>query len=147
MVSDWVQGLSMRDYVDRHFKEAHAQAWRRARRVWGYLNRRFAGAVERGALSADLETTGPGPGLRLRLRGAMDGAFFTAGRRRLERLLRQPGAHLSLRIESVYQHQREALIRFLGSLAAHRDRISVSRTDQAQDQLGPEITCLGLTQG
>ncbi|MFB6260328.1 MAG: hypothetical protein ABEJ96_01710, partial [Thiohalorhabdaceae bacterium] len=147
VVSDWVRGLSMRDYVERHFKEVPTRTWRRATKVWANLNRRFAATVARGSLTAELETTDSGPALNVRLQGAMDRTFFTAGRRHLQRLLRQPGAHLSLRIESVYQHQREALIRFLGSLAAHRDRISVSIADQAREQLGPEISRLGLTEG
>ncbi len=125
VITDWIRGLSMRDYVRRHFDVEMERTWAAARRTVAYLRARFGSAFARGALDADLSATEEGPRLILTLRGALDRRFFGRGRRRLERLLRQSGTQLTLRIEHLGEGQADALRRLVDRLGRYGERVTV----------------------
>lgn len=139
VVTDWVRGLSMRDYVRRHFEEASPRAWVRASRALASIKRRCEPAFRRGALSAEMAAYQEAPRLTITLCGAVESSFFGPARRRLERWLRQPRASLTLYISSVYQWQREPLLRFLRRLSRYRGKVTIYLTETARHQLGVEL--------
>lgn len=140
VITDWVRGLSMRDYAHRHFDVDLERTWTAARRTVSDLQTRFEGAFASGALSARLGTTDEGPQLVLTLRGALDRRFLRGGRRRLERLLRLPGAHLTLRIEGFGEDQADTLGRLLAPLEHYGERVTLRISQELRPWLPVDLT-------
>jgi len=124
-VNDWIAGLSMRDFVERHLG-LDARAGRpAARAVADFLHRRCRASLERGTLAIGHAGSELGDRLEIVLRGPVERAFFRLGARRLERALRYPTLTLRLRIESPAAGQGAALDALLARLARHGERIQV----------------------
>jgi hypothetical protein len=120
---DWIAGLSMRDFVDRHFllrpvdpgQLTHlVEAIRRAGRPY----------LDRALMTVSLRTA-PVPDLSICLRGGLSRRFFTGVARHLDRLLRRTRTTLTLRIEGLREQELPDLDRMLSRLARHGDRISI----------------------
>ncbi|MBS1269797.1 MAG: hypothetical protein MAG794_00749 [Gammaproteobacteria bacterium] len=130
----------MRDYVCRHFDVEPELAREAARRAIADLRTRFGGAFARGALTAHLGATDEGPRLVLTLRGALERRFFRRGRRRLERLLRLPGAHLTLCIEHLAEGQTDSLHRLIASLGRYGERVTLRMSQELRARLPIDLT-------
>ncbi|HVO89978.1 MAG TPA: radical SAM protein [Casimicrobiaceae bacterium] len=122
-IVDWIAGLSMQDYVRRHF-DAHRP---RERRV---LNRRVAAL--RSALALQLRAgwlacTAQASQVQLSLRfeHVAGRRFFARLARRLDSLLRCRGASVTLRIERLLPRDAKRLERALERLARHGDRLHI----------------------
>jgi hypothetical protein len=125
-IVDWIAGLAMRDYVERHFG-ALAPAGRTA----------FAARVERlrHALRAYVErgvawvghdaVAGALPRITVSIGGALDRAFFARLARHVDRLLAGTPSRLMLRVEALAAADVVRLQRLLQRLAPHGDRISI----------------------
>jgi hypothetical protein len=122
VISDWITGLSMQSYVRRRFADADAERPSLDRRVRNLqrslLRYLVAGKVVFAWRPAPLR-------LDLALSGSLDARFFARMAPRLDRLLSQPHATLTLRIEKLQARQAANLQRMLGRLAHHGDRVSV----------------------
>ncbi|MCB1742398.1 MAG: radical SAM protein [Gammaproteobacteria bacterium] len=125
VIGDWVVGLAMRDFADRHLAPDTATAVRAARNAVDNLRQAFANSLDTGAFAIELARTQMESRIRLALRGRVDRAFFKVAARRLERALRRPSVTVSLRIESIASEQREGLERLLKRLARYEDRVQV----------------------
>ena len=152
VISDWVRGLSMRDYADRNFGDASRQTWNDVAHTISHLQRRFRYAFERGYVDAHVDRVDEAPTLVLTFKGGIDSRFFRDARRRLSRLLHQQRVFLTLRIEHVYEHQREPMRQMLQRLSCYGERIRIHLSEQARSviadgwplELGP-IVCAGTT--
>jgi radical SAM superfamily enzyme YgiQ (UPF0313 family) len=128
-IGEWIVGLSMRDYIDRHFRQV---AVSRRRSGTGYLNRleralgryRTSGSVE---LSLDAIQTSPvsASQVSLRLRGWLDRRFFARTARHLKRVLRNTQSTVTLHVEALHRDQNRHLRRLLRQLAPYGDRIRI----------------------
>ena len=124
MIVDWIAGLAMRDYIERHFEPEHVD--RRA-----LVERRLAavGAVVREQVRAGRAAM-TARVARVELWLALDGPagrrFFSKLARRLDRLLDLRGATLHLCVERMVAREAVHLERLLARLADHGDRISVA---------------------
>ncbi len=127
-VADWVVGLSMRDYVERHFRQfeegrAHQRLRDAARRLEKALRRyRDTGALE--VSLGDMRSAASG--LSLRLRGWLDRRAYRRAGRHLERLLADTRSSVTLHIEQLHSAQARHLDRLLRRLSRHGDRIRIT---------------------
>jgi len=135
VVTDWVRGLSMRHYVQRHFAPTPNRVWRRAADAMGQLRRRFGPAFEQGSVTATLDAVDDAPNLVLTLNGDIDEEFLHETRRRLRRMLRDRRVRLSLRIECIKTNQHELLSQILEHLVQYRDQVRVYLHESLRDQL------------
>ncbi|MDE2208283.1 MAG: B12-binding domain-containing radical SAM protein [Betaproteobacteria bacterium] len=129
-IVDWIAGLSMRDYVQRHFE--HAQ-----QRPHALLDRRLAamrklvatqirlGRVSLAARAARIELT-------LSLEALTGRRFFLRLGRHLDRLLSFQGATLRLNIDSLPAQEAFDVERLLARLAHHGDRVFVMLNQRLQ---------------
>jgi radical SAM superfamily enzyme YgiQ (UPF0313 family) len=143
-LQDWIAGLAMRDYVERHFAPSRraAPAVRRWRRV---LERKAAAYVRAGAVA--LELVPDRLHLALRLRGAIGGDFFRRARRPIEQLLRRTPATLALDLEGLRDGARPEIERLLARLARYGDRIAVRPPEGWQRSLAVDSSVFELVLG
>ena len=128
-IEDWIVGLSMRDYIDRHFRPAEAPA---QARLNDYL-RELEHALARYQHAGALELSFPGAaGPSLRLSGLLDRRFFVRATRLLERLLRDTRAPVTLHIDDLHEGQVRRLQRLLRRLSRYGDRIRITVNEKVR---------------
>jgi radical SAM superfamily enzyme YgiQ (UPF0313 family) len=131
-VSDWITGLSMRAFVDRRF-EREAVARPRLERRMRALRKAVARCGAGGKVS--LAWVPGRTHLALSLAGQLDERFFARVAPRLDRLLRERAATLTLRVEELQAQQVRHLQALLQRLARHGDRISISVGDRLRTRV------------
>ncbi len=135
-VTDWIVGLSMRDYVDRHFLPA-TEAGRQRVRGWLHrLEKALQRYREAGALELSLsEVKNAATDLSLRLRGKLDRGFFTRAGRHLEGMLRETRSGVTLRIEELQDAQIANFQRLLRRLSRYGDRVRIVLDEHLRDRV------------
>jgi radical SAM superfamily enzyme YgiQ (UPF0313 family) len=147
-VSDWIVGLSMRDYVARHF-EPHGEP---ARRVTGEYVRRLERALARyrqaGALDISLgEARNAAGTVSLRLKGWLDRGFFVQAGRHLEAALRDTRASVTLRVDALHEAHVRHWQRLLRRLARYGDRVEIILSETLRHRAGVDSSVFALRFG
>jgi radical SAM superfamily enzyme YgiQ (UPF0313 family) len=125
-VTDWIVGLSMRDYIDRHFEPVVEPARQAAREYLHRLEKAFARYRQAGALDISLADARNAAGtLSLRLKGWMDRDFYVRASRHLEHALRDTRARVSLRVDHLHESQVRHWRRLLRRLERYGDRVEI----------------------
>jgi len=144
-VMDWIAALSMRDFVDRHFREALASDSATATRWFVALERAVGRHLARAGAAVELQLEqGLVPHLQIRLKGALGRAFFSRFARRLPRLLRQTQARVTLIVEEAQQQQLLHLQRVLARVARYGDRIYISAAEPLRTRLAIDSSVFHL---
>ena len=125
VLADWIAGLAMRDYIQRHFLTDRNRERRLAQRTSAMLHRLCAADVRRGVVEISGRIGEGGAHLQIWLRGYVGRVFFTRAARRLENMLRRSAATVTLHVEALRADQRRQLERLLKRLAPYGDRVSI----------------------
>jgi radical SAM superfamily enzyme YgiQ (UPF0313 family) len=123
VIVDWIGGLSMRNFVDRHFSTQPVDPGQVAR-LAAAIQRAGRPYLDRAAMTLSLRAI-PVPDFCIRLHGGLSHAFFTGIARHLERLLRESRATLTLRIEGLREQELPDLDQLLARLARYGDRVFI----------------------
>jgi radical SAM superfamily enzyme YgiQ (UPF0313 family) len=136
-VNDWISGLAMRDYIDRHF--APARSARLAERRFARLRRALRRWLRRRSLRLDLQRL-PGERLQVsvRIMGRLDRALARRLRRQLRALLARTQTRLVLAVESLRESERREFERLSASLARYGDRVAIVLGEGLRDLLRQE---------
>ena len=136
-VNDWVAGLAMRDYVDRHFAAAPTGVTVAAQvaRLRLALLRGRAGTRVRLALG---RAAGGDDRVSVRIVGPLDGALARRLAHQLQRLLARTPTQLVVAIEAWWQLESRGVQRLLRSLERHGDRVTVAVGEGVRDLLRME---------
>jgi radical SAM superfamily enzyme YgiQ (UPF0313 family) len=127
VVGEWIVGLSMQDYVDRHFREVEERARRAGHGYFGRLEHALRRYREAGAIELSFsEVRNASAMLSLRLRGWLDRKFFVRTTRSLTQFLRHTRSTVTLHIEHLHHDQARHLRLLLQRLAPYGDRIRIT---------------------
>jgi len=147
VITDWVIGLSMRDYVQRHFITDQAREHRLAEKTAKWLRKCYAVSLRRGLLEITTGLKGGGTELQLVIRGHIDKGFPVRAMRHLERLLRRTGSTVTLRIEELGTGQQQQLQELLRRLAPYGERVSIWTSEQLRPLLSIDSSAFHLQLG
>jgi hypothetical protein len=125
VVVEWLTGLTMQDYVRRHFGHGHSR--RNADSEQALLAAARARIVpylgdDSVAVSSVLDVT---PQLSLSLRGVVEWRLLSRVAGQLQRLMQNTPAVLTLRLEAPWHIEQQALDTLLGGLKRYGDRVFV----------------------
>jgi radical SAM superfamily enzyme YgiQ (UPF0313 family) len=123
VMSDWIAGLSMREYAQKYLLAARAAEIRVVERCTARLRKILGDAAN---ISAEL------PNLSLTLRNAVDSSALARASRHLRRLLRKTRSSITLQVEAC---DAEALERLLGRLSRYGDRVSLSIAETMREMV------------
>lgn len=140
VITDWIAGLAMRDYLRRYFGLDPAGEHHAAHATLAFIRNRFAGSLRRGSLEASLALTGSVTRLALTLHGAVEGRFYTKAARRIEKLLHQTATTVSLRIDTFPTKQLSYLEHLLQRLSRYGDRISLHLSRELRQLLNIDLS-------
>lgn len=141
---DWIAGLSMADYVQRHFTGDDERTRRLAERAASALRRRWAQAMGAGHLRITTRLAQGRAELHLLLNGPMERAFYRATGYRLRRLLRRSGATVTLALNSFCAEQADYVQQLLDALAPYGTRVSVWIDDHVRARLAVDSSTFHL---
>jgi len=144
-VTDWIVGLSMRDYIDRHFEPSGEPARRAAREYLHRLERVLARYRHAGLLDVSLSEARDAAGtLSLRLKGWLDRGFFVRAARQLETALRDKRTYVSLRVDALHETHVRHWRRLLRRLARYGDRVEIVLSDTLRHRAGVDSSVFTL---
>jgi radical SAM superfamily enzyme YgiQ (UPF0313 family) len=127
VIQDWVIGISMRDYIDRHFVKEFEKAHSLTDNYKGALENAFQGYLTRGALEVSLKRVrNAASNLSISIKGLMDSDFFVGAAPHLEKFLKNTSSSITLNIEEFHETQRQHLQNLLNQLSRYGDRINIA---------------------
>jgi radical SAM superfamily enzyme YgiQ (UPF0313 family) len=122
---DWTAGISMHDYIRRHFVRDAALGRRIADRTVAALKRLCMVELRLRTMKIDVLRGGRQFNVCISLRGEVSRASYRRAGRRLEKLLRRSAATLTLSIEALRADRRRYVERLLARIAPYGDRVSI----------------------
>ena len=135
-LQDWIVGLSMRDYFDRHYAQAVGLVSRLARRRVRRIEKAFRSYVRRGTLEVTLdEVKDAAAVLSISMKGWLDRRFYSRAGRHLERLLKGTSLSLVLRIDALQDVHRHHLERLLDRLERYGSRIHIAVHEELRSMI------------
>jgi radical SAM superfamily enzyme YgiQ (UPF0313 family) len=144
-VTDWIVGLSMRDYIDRHFEPLGEPGRRAARESLRRLKRAFVRYRRAGALDITLAGSADTAGtLSVRMKGWLDRRFYARAARHLERALRDTTARVTLRVDALHETHVRYWERLLRRLVRYGDRVEIVVSDALRHRLGVDSSVFTL---
>jgi hypothetical protein len=123
VISDWIVGLSMREFAERRLTSEPIDA-SVAKLSVDALRSAIGGDLAHGKITLSLQQSGA-PDLAICLKGSPDDRFFKRVAPVLERFLKHPHAGLTLRIEAFKAAHLSQLQELLRKLAPYGDRVSI----------------------
>ncbi len=123
VISDWIAGLSMREFAERRLTVEQVEAGSLEQRV-DAVRSAIGGYVAAGDVTLKLHQTSA-PDLAVCLKGRLDGSFFKRAAPGLERLLKHTRASVTLRVEAFQAHQLDHFQGLLRRLARYGDRVHI----------------------
>ncbi|MGB7291930.1 MAG: radical SAM protein [Thermodesulfobacteriota bacterium] len=127
VIQDWVVGISMRSYIDRHFVKEYEKAHSLTDNYKGALENAFEGYLTHGALEVSLKKVRhAASNLSISIKGLKDGDFFVSAAPHLEKFLKNTSSSITLNIEEFHETQRQHLHSLLNRLSRYGDRIYIA---------------------
>jgi len=125
VISDWIVGLAMNDYVQRRFNADYSRDHHLMRGTLAFIEKHCRACLRRGTLVIMVTPVTQTARLTFTLRGPIDQLFFTRGGKQIENLLRCTAVTVTLRIESLGGNQAEHLAKLLSRLSQYGNQLSV----------------------
>ena len=136
VVQDWVVGLAMRDYVNRHFVGKVARVRLLEEGYFTSIEKVFRRYVRKGALNVSFEEVkNAGANLSLSLKAGLDRRFFVRAARHLEEVLADTTSSITLHIEELNAAQRRHLKRMLNRLSRYGDRMYIGVREELREMI------------
>jgi radical SAM superfamily enzyme YgiQ (UPF0313 family) len=144
-VADWIVGLSMRDYIDRHFAPVEEPARVAARDSLRRLERAFARYRRAGALEVSFaEVRNAAGSLSVHVKGWLDRGFFVRAARHLEAALRDTRTSVTLRVDTLHETHVRHWRRMLRRLARYGDRVEIVLSEGLRHRAGVDSSVFML---
>ncbi len=145
VISDWVVGLAMRDYMDRHFVQEFGVDSRRAR---GYIERMKSALLDarhKGALDVSFEEfENKATSVWISMKGRLEPVSFRSIADHAEHLLRDTRSTLTIDIASFDGPQLQQLKQLLERLSRYGDRILILADDASRQIIGIDSSVFHL---
>jgi hypothetical protein len=145
VISDWIIGLSMREFARRCLSADASVSTALDRRV-ASLCAAIGGYLAQGKVTLTWRQAAV-PNLVISLNGLVDRRFFRFAVLHLRRLLKHTSVSLTLRIGSLPASQLEEIKRLLRRLSRYGDRISVAADETLREILAVNSSVFNLRLG
>lgn len=125
VILDWIAGLSMRDYMGRHFI-SDPRAGETLQQIMVALRGSILREIDRGSVTLSLKNVMASiPNLTINLKGPVERKFFARCARDARRLFMHTTATLTIHIQMLRQQDVQNLERFLARIARYGNRVFI----------------------
>lgn len=127
VIKDWIVGLAMRDYVERHFVLEFDKVNQLTHSYLKDIERLFQRYLHLGALEVSLHRIkDKASHLKLSMKLGLDKKFFVGVAHHLEELLQDKRASITLHIDELHEAQVKHFNRLLKKLSRYGDRVHIA---------------------
>ncbi|MFQ5787631.1 MAG: radical SAM protein [Thermodesulfobacteriota bacterium] len=145
IMQDWAFGLSMRDFVDRHFVQEFGEANSLAANYFGSIEKSLQGYLNHGALELSLKHfKNAAANLSISMKGLLDRDFFVGAAPQLEQFLKNTSSSITLNIEEFHEAQRQHLNGLLKQLSRYGDRIYIAVHEKFRNKIEIDSSIFNL---
>ncbi len=145
VIQDWTIGISMRNYVDRHFARVTDEQASLAKNHLATFELSFGRYLDRGVLEVSLERVrNAAHNLSISIKGMLDVDFFDSVGTHLESVLRDTPSSVTLKIEEIHDTERQHLHRLFDRLSRHGDRIYIAVNEKLRDKVHIDSSVFNL---
>lgn len=145
VIQDWIVGLAMRDYVDRHFIEEFDEANRLSDRYLGLIEKTFQRHLSRGALEVSInQVRNAAANLSISVKGHLEWDFFISAADHLEKILQNTTSSITLHIEDFHEAQIQHLNQLLSRLSRYGDRIYITVHEKLRNVINIDSSVFNL---
>jgi radical SAM superfamily enzyme YgiQ (UPF0313 family) len=133
VIEDWVLGLSMRDYMDRHFVREYREDTKHVQIYVDKIRTAFRDRQHKGALGVSFsEFKNAAAAVSISMNGLLERRSFHSVARHAEHLLENTRSTITLHIEEFHQAQLKQLSQLLERLSRYGDRIHIRMDDASR---------------
>ncbi len=126
VIQDWVVGLSMRDYVERHFHSDYEKINAGLDAYLKIIERVLKKYVKIGSLDISLQQVkNAAANFSFSFNGLLDKKFFRCAGKQIEKLLKNTKSSITLNISEFNEKQVKHLNRLLKKLSCYGDRVHI----------------------
>ena len=145
VIQDWVVGVAMKDYVDRHFIQEFDKTNTLADKYRGLIEEAFQRYLHGGVLEVSLkQVKNTAANLSISIKGFLDHDFFNRAANHLEEVLKNTTSSVTLRIEEFHEPHLVHLNRLLNRLSRYGDRIYISVHEKLRDRVNIDSSVFNL---
>lgn len=148
VIQDWIIGLSMKDYVDRHFSQEFEKANQVAHGYLKVIENAFRSYLHGGSLELSFnQAKHAAANLSIKLKGIKEPKFFMRAGRYLEKVLEDTAASITLHIDELDEARRKHLQKMLGRLSQYGDRVYISVSEKVKHTVDIDSSVFNLVLG
>lgn len=125
-ITEWIVGLTMRDYIERHFIQEHSKSNNLSANYLDSFKKTFPRYLDHGALEISLKQyENAVANLSISMKGRLGQDFFVGATQHLEMFLNNTSSSITLNIEEFHESQTKHLNKLLTRLSRFGDRINI----------------------
>lgn len=145
VIQDWIIGLSMRDYVERHFVQEFDATNQLVDDYSKSIQETFQPYMEHGALEVSLrQAKNAAADLSITMKGLLDRDFYVSATHHLERILKDTASSITLHIDELHESQLQHLNRLLKRLSRYGDRIRIAVNERVREMVSIDSSVFHL---
>ncbi len=145
VIQDWTVGISMKDYVDRHFIKEFEENNILAESYSESIEKSFQPYMNKGALEVSLSgVKNTAANLSISIKGLIDLDFFENVAPHLENILQNTSSSITLNIEHFHETQRQQMNHLFKRLSRYGDRIYIAVHEKLRDKVSVDSSVFNL---
>ncbi|HLE24695.1 MAG TPA: radical SAM protein, partial [Thermodesulfobacteriota bacterium] len=145
VIQDWIVGLSMRDYIERHFIQEFEDVNHLSDSYLGLIEKAFQRYLNLGALEVSFnQVKNAAANLSISIKGLLDSDFYAGAAPHIEKVLKHTTSSVTLHIEEFHDAHLEHLNRFLGRLSRYGDRIHIKVHERVRNMVDIDSSVFNL---
>ena len=145
VIQDWIVGLSMRDYIERHFIQEFEDVNHLSDSYLGLIEKAFQRYLNLGALEVSFnQVKNAAANLSISMKGWLDSDFYAGAAPHIEKVLKHTTSSVTLHIEEFHDAHLEHLNRFLGRLSRYGDRIHIKVHERVRNMVDIDSSVFNL---
>jgi len=145
VIQDWTVGISMKDYVDRHFIKEFEENNVLAESYSESIEKSFQPYMSKGILEVSLTSVkNTAANLSISIKGIIDHDFFEHVAPHLENVLQNTSSSVTLNIEHFHETQRQHMNRLFKRLSRYGDRIYIAVHEKWRDKINIDSSVFNL---
>lgn len=136
VVQDWIVGIAMRDYIDRHFIQEFEDVKHLNDSYLGLIEKAFQKYLSLGALEVSFkQMKNAAANLSISMKGLLDSDFFILAAPHIEKVLTNTTSSVTLHIEEFHEAELQHLNRLLSQLSRFGDRINIAINEKLRKKI------------
>jgi radical SAM superfamily enzyme YgiQ (UPF0313 family) len=145
VIQDWIVGMAMRDYIDRHFIQEFEEVNPLFDTHLRLIQKAFQRYLNHGALEVSLnQVKNAAANFSISMKGWLDRDFFIPVADHLEKILQNTTSSITLHIEDFHEEQTQHLNQLLSRLSRYGDRIHITVHEKLRNMVDIDSSVFNL---